>query len=68
MPVKVIHRSTDFNATMAKTTLLQSSSWTIVDGHLTVGDFSGSPEASFAPEAWFDVYKVVEEGDESEES
>jgi hypothetical protein len=61
-----VHTGNDLNSTHLKTSDFKSSSWTIADGHLTIGDFQGSPEATFAPERWFDVtkYEVDENGEE----
>lgn len=62
MSVKVVHPNPDLNSQFHKTTKFSSNSWTITEGHLTVGDSYGSPEASFAPNFWFEVVKVeVEE-------
>lgn len=59
--IKVEHLPRDSTSTMSKETLFNSSSWTVAEGHLTIGDYQGSPEASFAPGSWFNVVKVDED-------
>jgi hypothetical protein len=66
MSVRVEHRSANFEAKVAKTTDFGSSSWTVQDGHLIIGDSFGNPEATFAPGQWFSVNKAEDSEEDSD--
>lgn len=58
MSVRVCHRSTDMQSMVLKFTDHESNSWTVDSGgHLIVGDFHGSPEATHAPGNWQNIVK-----------